>query len=72
MNRVLADIMEKARKWPKERQDELAYIAGEIDMQVQGGVYHATPEELQAIDEAMESGVASSRKVAAAFRKFRS
>lgn len=63
--------MAKAQKWPKERQDELAFIAGEIDMQVHGGVYHATPEELEAIDEAMKSGVASKRKVEAAFKKFR-
>jgi hypothetical protein len=35
------------------------------------GTYHATPEELQALDEADRSGVASDEEVEAAFRTFR-
>lgn len=37
---------------------------------VRGGVYHATPEELQAIDEADLSGVASDAEVQTAFATF--
>ena len=43
----------------------------QIDGRV-GGDYHATPEELAAIDEADRSGVASADEVEAAFRTFRS
>jgi hypothetical protein len=34
-------------------------------------VYHATLEELRAIDEADRSGVATDEEVEAAFRRFR-
>jgi hypothetical protein len=33
--------------------------------------YHATPEELKALDEAERSGVASDQEVEAAFQTFR-
>ncbi|MEJ2624733.1 MAG: hypothetical protein P8Z80_09395 [Pseudolabrys sp.] len=36
------------------------------------GEYHASSEELRAIDEAMASGVASQQEVEAAFRTFHS
>jgi hypothetical protein len=36
-----------------------------------GGDYHASPEELQALDEADRSGVASETEVEAAFETFR-
>jgi hypothetical protein len=35
------------------------------------GVYRATAEELQALDEAERSGIASDEEVEAAFRSFR-
>ena len=38
---------------------------------MRGGVYRATPDELQAMDEADRSGVASETEVAAAFASFR-
>jgi hypothetical protein len=37
----------------------------------QAGVYHASLEELSAIDEADRSGVASDEEVEAAFKTFR-
>ena len=71
MNKVLTDIIKRAEKWPKERQKELVSIISEIDAELNGGVYHATPEELKALDEAEQSGVASEKKVKAALKTFR-
>jgi hypothetical protein len=67
----LKDVLERVETWPQEAQDELAEIALEIESGFRGGEYHASPEELQAIDEAMASGVASEQEVEAAFRTFR-
>lgn len=71
MNKVLADIIKRAEKWPKERQEELVSFFSEIEAELKDGVYHATPQELKAIDEADKSGIASEKKVKAAFRAFR-
>lgn len=60
--------------WPKEDQEELAEFAREIEAR-RTGVYHATPEELEAIDEALgqvaRGEVASKEEIDAAFAKFR-
>jgi len=50
-------------------QVELGECAREIEAR-RTGVYHATPNELKAIDEADRSGVASDEEVEAAFRTF--
>jgi hypothetical protein len=71
MTGKLKDVLDRVETWPQEAQDELAEIALEIEAGFRGGTYHASPEELQAIDEAMASGVASERDVEAAFRSFR-
>jgi hypothetical protein len=63
-------ILEKVATWPKEDQEELAALAAEIEAR-RSGVYQATPQELQAIDEADRSGVATDKEVEAAFRMFR-
>jgi hypothetical protein len=55
-------VLERGLTWPKEPQEEA---------KLDGGVYHATPEELQAIDEAERSGLASEEEVEAAFKTFR-
>jgi hypothetical protein len=44
---------------------------GELDAELGGREYRATPEELRAIDEADASGVASDEEVEAAFKTFR-
>jgi len=46
-------------------------IASEIEAERGSQVYHATPDELQALDEAELSGVAGDQEVEAAFRSFR-
>ena len=67
---------------PKEIQDHLKTLNGNMRLtlivpaeseQVEAlkNLYHATPEELQAIDEADRSGIATDGEVEAAFRAFR-
>ncbi len=71
MMNKLKDVLERLDTWPEEAQRELAEIALEIEAGFRGGAYHASPEELQAIDEADRSGVATDQQVEAAFRSFR-
>jgi len=63
-------VLEGVRSWPAEDQEELIEIAREIEAR-RTGSYHATSEELQAIDEADRSGIATDEEVEAAFRAFR-
>jgi hypothetical protein len=48
----LKDLLARAAKWPEEAQAELAEIGFEIDAE-QRGEYHATSDELKAIDQAL-------------------
>lgn len=63
-------MLEQVAAWPKEDQDELAEVMRDIEAR-RTGVYRATPEELQALAEAEQSGIASDEDVEAAFRSFR-
>lgn len=67
----LKDVLDRVGTWPDEAQQELAEVALEIEAGFRGGDYHATADELRAIDEADASGVASDDDVKAAFRSFR-
>ena len=67
----LKDVLQRVESWPEAAQEELAEIALEIEASFRGGVYHATADELKAIDEADRSGVATAEQVEAAFRTFR-
>ena len=69
--KVLQDVLQRVKTWPEEAQEDLAQIAREIDTQLAGRAYHATTEELAALDEAECSGVASAEEVEAAFNSFR-
>ena len=57
--------------WPAEAQEEAIASLRAIEDEWAGGDYHATPEELDAIDDADQSGVASEDEIAAAFESFR-
>ena len=70
MTKRLKDVLERAEAWPQEAQEELARMAYEIEGELKG-TYHASGDELRAIDEAEQSGVASDHEVEAAFRLFR-
>jgi hypothetical protein len=63
-------LLEQVETWPPEDQEELAEYAREIEAR-RTGVYLATSEELQAIDEAERGGVATDEEVEAALRAFR-
>jgi hypothetical protein len=67
-------LLEQVQSWPEEDQDELAEYARDIEAR-RTGVYSATAEELQAIDEAIaeldRGEVTSEAEVRAAFAKFR-
>jgi hypothetical protein len=54
-HKALIDVLERAKAWPEEAQRELAEIALEIDAQLSGGVYHATPDELRGIDRGLQA-----------------
>ena len=63
-------LLERVASWPEEDVAELEEAAREIETR-RSGVYHATQDELTAIDDADRSGVATKAEVEAAFRTFR-
>ena len=73
--KVLKDVLERVAAWPEEAQEELAEIAREMDTQLSGGVYHASPEELAGIERgrkaAREGRFVSSTEIEAVFKKHR-
>lgn len=74
MNADVKMMLSRVERWPEEDQDELAQVALEIEAR-RHGVYHATPEELNAIDEALAAvargEIASDEDVEAVFAKYR-
>jgi hypothetical protein len=63
-------VLERVPNWPQERQQELAELALEIEAELAGKEYRATPDELKAIDEGLAGEPASSEEVDAAFAIF--
>jgi hypothetical protein len=67
--------LQRVESWPVEAQEELAEIALEIDAGLNGGVYHATPKELEGIDRGLkasrEGRLATDADVEAVFAKHR-
>ena len=61
-------LIERAGSWPVD--EELADCARDIGAR-RSGVYQATPAELEAIDQAERSGVATDKEIEAAFQSFR-
>ena len=74
MNADVKNALARVAHWPEEDQEELAQVALEIEAR-RHGVYHATPEELVAIDEALAAiargEIASDDEVEAVFAKYR-
>lgn len=70
----LKKVLQLVQTWSEEDQEELAQIALEIEAR-RHGVYHATPEELKDIDEALaeiaRGELASEGEVEAIFAKYR-
>jgi hypothetical protein len=67
-------LVEQLESWPEEDQEELVEYARGIEAR-RTGEYHATPEELEAIDEALgqvaRGELATKEEIEAAFAKFR-
>jgi hypothetical protein len=49
-------ILERVPTWPEDRQQQLVEIALEIEAELAGTDYEATPDELAAIDEGLTGG----------------
>ena len=64
-------VLERVPSWPEDRQQELAEIALEIEAELAGAEYEATPDELATIDEGLSGEAASEEEVDAAFALFR-
>jgi len=63
-------VLERVPTWPEDRRRELAEVALEIEAELAGADYHATPDELAAIDEGLAGEAASEEEVKAAFALF--
>jgi hypothetical protein len=74
MTRKLKELIERAEAWPEEAQAELIELGLEIEAE-QRGVYHASSEEIEAIDQALgevqRGEVMSEEDVEAMFAKLR-
>ena len=70
MNTRLKELLQGIEQWSEADQAELADVLEQIKIRHRGE-YSATPEELQALDEADRSGIASEQDVEAAFQTFR-
>lgn len=74
MTTLLEKALDAVRAWPRDRQDEAAELLLALD-RLGPGPYHASAEELAAIDEALRQvgrGERSSdAEVEAAFARFR-
>jgi hypothetical protein len=67
----IQSVLARVPTWPDERQRELAELALEIEAEMAGSAYKATPEELAAIDEGLAGDAASEEEVSAAFSSLR-
>lgn len=75
MNKSLSDLLERARSWPAEAQDELERMAREIEAELGAGSYKPTPEELAGIrrglNDVAAGKFATDEQVEAVFAKHR-
>ncbi|MGV8840979.1 MAG: hypothetical protein ACWA6X_11820 [Bauldia sp.] len=69
MNKVLTDLLRRAESWPAHVQNELVEFANELEHNL-AEPYILSPEEIEALDDAEKSGIASPAEVEAAFARF--
>jgi len=60
-------VLERIPTWPEDRQQELVAVALEIEAELTGAEYEATPEELTAIDEGLAGEATIEHEVKAVF-----
>jgi len=74
MTKLMEQALEAVRDWPAELQNDAAELLLALD-RLGPGPYHASPEELAAIDEALAQVARGERatdaEVEAAFARFR-
>jgi hypothetical protein len=74
MTKLMEKALNAVRAWPADRQDEAAKLLLALD-RLGPGPYQASPEEMAAIDEALEQVErgerASPAEVESAFARFR-
>ena len=68
MTQGAKEILRRVEQWPQEDQDELAEVARELEAR-RTGVYVLSDDERAALDEALQSDVASDEKVAAFWKR---
>ncbi len=56
-------VLQRVATWPDERQEQLAALALEIEAEMAGDPYHASADELKAIDEAMAGETADKQEI---------
>ncbi|MEK7515461.1 MAG: hypothetical protein AAB555_00805 [Patescibacteria group bacterium] len=70
----LQELLDRAKTWPVEAQDELVELGREIEGEIKGE-YHATPEELCGIDRGLRAAdggkFAAEAHIERALAKFR-
>ena len=75
MNKTLSDLLERARSWPADAQNELERMAQEIEAELGAGLYRPTPAELAGIErglrDAADGKFATDDQVEAVFAKHR-
>lgn len=71
MEEQVRAVLDRVSGWPPERQQELIRLALEIEAEIAGAQYLATPDELKAIDEGLDGEAASEDEISAAFARFR-
>jgi len=68
MTQGTKEILRRVEQWPQEDKDELAEVAREIEAR-RTGVYVLSDDERAALDEALQSGVASDEEAAAFWKR---
>ena len=75
MNKSLSDLLERARSWPADAQNELERMAQEIEAELGAGLYKPTSAELAGIErglrDAADGKFATAEQVEAVFAKHR-
>ena len=73
--KVIKEILQRAQAWPESAQSDLAHAALEIERELQGDTYVATPEEVAAIErglrEAEQGRFATEAAVEVVLAKYR-
>ena len=75
MNDQLINLLCRTDSWPQEAQNDLAEIAREIEAELSGGTYLATPSELAGIgrglSDAAQGKFVTAGEVEKVFKKYR-